>query len=192
MVADLLSVDSSTLRSSVQPEKVGVQTVNTSFVQPQKIDRLSKEDTAFLIILGLFVNDPKTYLEIWDQVLEEHSTDENSKFLYKIVVSTYDPSVNPAQKSFFEHLRGVLESKTKQEELVHLLDKSSLLAEKTFEEMSPILVQEQLKSLLKLMQSRTSFSQRSRLAAKLRQAESVHDHEAVKQLMRELNELSLS
>ncbi len=192
VIADLLSVDSSVLRASIQPVQIAHQSSNTSVVQPKKQERLSKEDTAFLILLGNFVNNPVVHLEDWQKLNEDLTLDEPSKRLYNIVVSTYDPSVNPAQKSFFERLRSVLECETSSEDLLHLLDKSSLLAEQTFDTMSPSLVQEQVTSLYNLLQTRNSSSRRSLLAAKLRQAEAAGNHEAVQQLMRELNESSLS
>jgi DNA primase len=192
VIADLLSVDSSVLRASLQIVQTAPQSPNTSVVQTKKPERLSKEDTAFLILLGKFVNNPVVQPDYWQKLSEELTADEPSKRLYRFVVSTYDPTVNPAQKSFFERLRSVLESDPSQEDLLHLLDKSSLLAEQTFEQLSPSLVQEQVTSLYNLLQARHSSLRKSLLAAKLRQAESAGDHEAVQQLMRELNESSLS
>ena len=192
VVADLLSVDSSVLRSSIVPVKTEAVSPNTSVVQPKKPEPLSKEDRAFLILLGNFVNNPVAQADYWQKMNEDLTSDEVSKRLYRFVVSTYDPHVNPAQKSFFERLRSALEREPSQEDLLHLLDKTSLLSEQTFEQMSPSLVQEQVTSLYNLLQARYSSSRRSLLAAKLRQAESAGDHEAVQKLMRELNESSLS
>ncbi len=200
VVADILSVDSSILRTSIRPVQPVVSTSAKASVdrstgkpattQPQKHIVLSKEDTAFLLILGLFVNDPSVYSPFFDQLSEKSTGDETARSLYTFVKSTYDPSVNLAQKTFFERLRSVLERETSREDLLHLLDKSSLLAQTTFQELSPTNVQEQLKNLLQLMQSRSSIALRSALAAKLRQAEALGDHARVDGLMQELKELS--
>lgn len=188
VVADLLAVDSSTLRPSIQPVKPLVVPVTPATPQHKKPVSLSKEDSAFLIVLGYFINDPDQGESFWKEISEEFTADEPSRSLYRIVVETYDPTVNPAQKTFFERIRQVIASEPSQVDLLHLLDKSSLLAQTTLEELSPIQVQEQLRGFIKLMQSRASSLKRSRLAAKLRQAEAAGDHETVTALMHELKE----
>lgn len=105
--------------------------------------------------------------------------------LYTYGKKIYDSGSYAPKQTFFLRFREYLTSE-RREDLVGLLDKLSLLAEKTFADLPPHAAQTQLKRIEEVFVREKTHALRASIAAKIRQAELAGDTSAVERLIFEL------
>lgn len=190
-IAGLLGVDVSILRNSIE-QKAGEKPIseNKSSFKIVESVRQSKEEQAIIILLGFAINNDEYRKDVIEKLGNIVILDESTNSLYNKVKETYNSSIQAPQKSYFTRLRNILVSENKQDELIKLLDKISLFADKTMGDLSQKEVQIQIESLFAMLLESELKLRKKSLAQKLRQAENAGDKEAVNKLLRELTDLT--
>ncbi len=189
VVASLLGVEAQRLGSSLKdPSKANRMQAMAQEQTATKLKR-SKSFQAYQLIVGLMINQPGR----WEGIpFELAQTVPEALPLFDLYIRSknlYDSARLAPDQPFFFRLRDEIE-REKREDLLHLLDETSLLAEKTFSSLSESAVQQQVDRLLVLMAHEHGQQVRKEVAGKLRQAELAGDNEEVLQLLRQLNNLS--
>jgi DNA primase len=186
-IAGLLGVEVSILRNSIENkvQKKEVPKVKESVVHVDPI-RLSRENQAIFILIGSAINLDGSREDLFKKLDTIEIPDELLKSLYNKAKETYNLNIQVPTKSYFQRLRITLASEPEQEELVSLLDKISLFADKTLGGLSQQQVLTQLESLFQMLQDSESKIRKNDLAQKIRQAENAGDKETVNKLLREL------
>jgi DNA primase len=185
-LASLLNIELGILRTAISPKQEQKKTTpNTNSVHPIK---LGKKEQVALVLIGGMLNDEENKEHVRTELRQipiEHVDIGN---LYKFVEDAYTSDIEMAKTStFFASTRNLLINDPLKEHLLSLLDQSSLMAEQTFENLSPSARLTQLNILLEILRTTDRQEKRSVLAQKLRQAEDAGDAEAVKKLLSELN-----
>lgn len=185
-LASLLNIELRILRTAISPKQEQKKTTpNTNSVHPIK---LGKKEQVALVLIGGMLNDEENKEHVRTELRQipiEHVDIGN---LYKFVEDAYTSDIEMAKTStFFASTRNLLINDPLKEHLLSLLDQSSLMAEQTFENLSPSARLTQLNILLEILRTTDRQEKRSVLAQKLRQAEDAGDAEAVKKLLSELN-----
>lgn len=191
IISGLLGIDTDRLRSSLG--KMKSLTAPVSSVPAKAANFSSKKTKMYQVaqlILGLWINDPHTDGQVFAELSDRSFPDELQELYNKAQMSYHSAQIAPKQ-SFFFRLRDDLERESR-EDLVHLLDQISLLADKTFSQLSEMEVQEQLKSLIRLLMHEQAQMIRKQIAQQLRQAELAGDQEAVRTLLEQLGKLKIS
>ncbi|MBT5808652.1 toprim domain-containing protein, partial [Candidatus Uhrbacteria bacterium] len=188
-VSDLLSVDQKVLRDSIN-KKVKITTKKKDPVvkkeKKAELERESIEDQVFQLLFGYLVQTDDRDLR---EKLKAHLP--SSKLwitLYKLMEEGYDSGVTSAQKSNFSRLRTTVDGHQMREELLPLLDKTSILAEQTFRELPRVKVLKQLENLFNTLERGVDKRHRANVARELRQAEAAGDQAAVSRLLDQLSE----
>ncbi|MBU0645924.1 DNA primase [Patescibacteria group bacterium] len=190
LISDLLRTDMGVLRLAVgrTPQKSVEKPVEKTQAPPAK---LSKTQQAEEYIIGCFIQDQAYRSQIIKELEAEHLSSDLLKKLYKELVSLYNQpeSETSLQKSFYWRVRDQLEKSADNQTLIPLLDTISLRGEQMVANLSPNEVSRQLKQLLQIIISADVKERRGDLAARIRQAESRGDQQAVQRLIAEYNEL---
>jgi DNA primase len=186
-VANLLSVDPFQIRNMIKPVSGPTPSLDKKSVH----SRHSKEDQAWSLLFGLFINDSfssgplvpslEKFLPGRSPILQE---------LYNTAKILYNSGIPAPVQSFFSRLRDELEE-AQREEQIHLLDEISLLAEHIFSSMSETAVRQQVDTLQSVLTRHLFLQRRDEIAKKLRRAEQAGDAEAVRALLQELKDVSL-
>ena len=191
-VSGLLGVETSILRTSITNthKKINKEKkLNKKVAQINVVNKGTKQEQAAFLLIGSLVSKQELFTSVFDLILVDYLPSDNTKKLYNYCVNEYHQSSQTVQKSFFKRLRSTLESE-KQEDLLSLLDKSSLLAEEAFQNLSQTKVLEQLNRLIVLLRASFLKDQKKKFAIKIRQAESAGDQSAVHELIKQLKELN--
>jgi DNA primase len=188
VIADLLFTDIKILRASLDPVQRQIMSEKKKEDAPKK--RSTKEERIMTLLLGLFVQNEACAKQISDE-LAENDLEGAHKSLYSFLQSAYhNNQENFAQKSNFSRIRQELEREEGGQELVPLLDQSSLRAETFLTELSPTQVRVQIKSLFDAVRGSKLQARKKALEAKIRQAEMSGDTQQVEQLIAEYHKLT--
>lgn len=193
-LASLLNVDLKVMREAVVQKATNLAyrqagaTEATKATETKMIRNPSKKSQIVRLLIGVALNDEANREEVLSELVITEFEDAQLEHLYKFVRNAYTSNIETAKnnKSFFALTRSMLERDPSQEYLLPLLDKSSLIAEQTFENIASSAVLPQLKILFETLRASDLHSRRSIIAQKLRQAEDAGDAEAVKKLLSEL------
>ncbi len=188
VVSDLLGVDTERLRASVARPTDPIEAKSPIHVTKDK-PKLSKKQQAWQLLIGLMINQPSRYVGVVEGLVARSIPGESLFELYNRAKILYDSARTAPDQSFFPRLRDEFERETR-EDLLRLLHETSLLAEKTFAQLSEHEVQQQMNSLCDLIEREFSQQARKELARQIRQAETAGDREAVQRLMQQLNNRS--
>ncbi|MBI5794366.1 DNA primase [Candidatus Uhrbacteria bacterium] len=189
IVADLLSISSDQLRSSLQPKPS--EPLKPS--QPSTpLKPLPKDEQARRLLFGYAIQTSSQFQTILSR-LEPFLTSYNLQpttydlslwiTLYKLSRSAYDPSSQAAKTSHFSRIRTLTSGHPHQEALEALLDTSLLMAEETFGDIPESQMLQQIEHLFSLLNTLSTSRDREALARALRQAELAGDEEEVKRLL---------
>ena len=189
-VADLLAVKPDVLRSSISVKGSVVSGQGTASVDPagEKSPKLSKDEQAYRLIFGQLVNAPELFEMLHKRFYRFVEANELWTTLYNLAQEAYDSDSLAAQTTFFTRLRDRISGHQREQELLPLLDSSSLLAESTFQTMSPQQVLAHVEDLLAGLSKRVLKRDRTELARQLRQAEQAGDQEQVQALLARLSD----
>ncbi len=183
-VSDLLKVDIKALRDSITPKKE-VKATGAKIKKPE-VEKMSKEDRIGLLVFGyLLTTEDK---EILERTKDYRPSSELWITLYKILEEEYDLASNSAQKSIFSRVRNKVDGRQDRDQLLPIIDTSSLLAEQTFADLSRLQVLEQLDNLFVALDRSNTKLRRAELARKLRQAEAAGDNDTVARLLTQLEQ----
>ena len=193
-IAGILGVEVSILRSSIisvgsDPRVRPKSKPKTSGTNVDPV-RQSKENQAIFILIGSAINTDAHRDHLFKKLDNLNIKDELVKSLYNKAKETYNLNIQAPTKSYFQRLRNILVSEPEQEELVSLLDKISLFADKSLGDLPQKQVLAQLESLFQMLHGSELKIRKTTLAQQLRQAENAGDKETVNKLLRELNDLT--
>jgi hypothetical protein len=176
------------LRASLDPAERKVMKEQKRAEAPKQ--QVSKEERVLTLLLGLFVQNAECAKMISAELKEEELLGAY-KALYSFLQSTYHKNQEDfALKSNYSRLRQELERIQDGQDLVPLLDQSSLRAEAFLAELSPTQVRIQIKSLLDTVRGAKLKVRKKALEAKIRQAEMSGDAQQVEQLIAEYHKLT--
>ncbi len=193
VVSGILGVDVARLRSAIGSPAVEVSTVDQQHVlsglsEAPKIKK-TKKIQVYKLLIGLFINQPDECTGHFFTIPFPDEQYPLLRDLYILCKNLYDSARNVPNKSFFSRLRDEIE-RAHRDDLLHLLDETSLLAEKTFSFMSESEVRQQMNNLSKLIVHESAQQARKEIAQKLRTAELTGDKEAIDLLLTQLTNLS--
>lgn len=185
-LASLLNIELAILRTAINPkQEKKVVVLSTNGIQPEK---LTKKEQILLVLIGSFLNDEANRELVLQELRLTLIESEPIQNLYKFLETEYTSDIETAKmQPFFTRARSLLERDPTKESILSLLDQSSLMAEQTFENLSPNDCLTQLNTLIENLRATDRQVRRSILAQKLRQAEDAGDAEAVKKLLSEFN-----
>lgn len=191
-VSGLLGVETSMLRTFItntNKKTDRYKKVDKKVVQANINSKGTRQEQAACLLIGSLVGQQELFTSVYNLISVDYLPSDNIKRLYNYCVNEYHHTGQTVQKSFFKRLRSTLESE-KQEDLIDLLDKSSLLAEEAFQNLSQTKVLEQLNRLIVLLKVSFLKDQKKNLAIKIRQAESAGDQSEIHKLIKQLKEFN--
>lgn len=183
-VSDLLKVDVKVLRDSIHPQKPAVKVREQQKTVPRT--KPTKEERIFLLLFGYILTNINK--EIFERTKEHFPSSELWITLYKILEEGYDFASKSAQKSIFSWVRDKADGHNDRDQLLPIIDESSLLADQTFSELPRTQVLEQLESLFLALQQGKTTQARVEIARQLREAEATGNKDAVARLLKQLDQ----
>ncbi|MEK7615113.1 MAG: toprim domain-containing protein, partial [Patescibacteria group bacterium] len=190
VVGNLLAVEPATLRTSIRQTETKNKS-NTNRVQEVKKPAVpakhTKEEGIVTLLLGVLINNAQTLGGYLQELSIDASLQGLERELYNQARDLYTGAQNTPDQTLFSRLRDHFDAHDR-EDLKQLLIKLSLLADRTFSQLSPAQVEDQVKTLCALLGHSESQRKRKIIATKIRQAEQLGDQEAVQKLLSELSQ----
>ncbi len=189
-LSNVVHVDIGVLRDSInkakvtEPEKRKIE--NKEQTRQGKIDRHAEAEQ---ILVGGLIQYPE-FLENKDiQIDLAYFSQKSLSDLYEFAKTLYNSEqLKPEQKSFFRQLSEKLLSLSR-EDLIPVIEESSLVGEREFAELSPDQAQVKLQELTSYLEKQQVEKTRDKLTFQIRQAEEMGDKELVESLLKKFNDL---
>ncbi len=192
VLGNLLAVDPKTLRTSLQTtvtKKPMTKTVTSPAPEEKKIVtevKQTKEEGITSLLLGVLLNDAVNFGFLFEEFGDGKSLRGEMLELYKQARALYTTDQNTPPQTLFLRLEEFFD-RQEQDDLKHLLIKLSLLADRTFSQLSLTQVEAQVKTLCTHLSHGEAQAKRKVIAIKIRQAEQLGDQQEVQKLLKELS-----
>ena len=193
IIADLLHTDLKVLRDSlsvIRPANVVIAPKTRQKTIEKKKTAQTNEEKVAMLLIGLFIREKEHFEQIAPKIERYFFHHPELKCLYSWIGEEYHQNQDLVQKTLFSRLRQRAEQATEEGDIVHFLDKSSLLAEQFVDRLPSQKVREQLTHLADSLCNAFNKKRKKALEAEIRQAEKAGDHQVVEKLIGEYNQLS--